>query len=107
MRIDVRSGNNSLTRELLTYAEYRVFVAIQARASSIESIAIDVQDAIESHGADCDIRVRLVGARQVRVRSTGRHPAAAIDRAAVRLERVMALNIANFPAGLSPDARVD
>ena len=97
MRIDVRSGNDSMTRELLAYAEYRVFVAIQALASRIESIAIDVQDAHGSHGAACDIRVRLLGARQVRVRSTGRHPAAAIDRAAVRLQRAMPSNVRDPP----------
>ena len=97
MRIEVRSGNTSLNKEMQTYAEYRVFVAIQRFASHIESIAIDVREVSpeQGRGAECDITVRLLGAGVVHMRSKGAHPAAAVDRAATQLECEMALNAAS------------
>ena len=104
MRIDVRSGNALVDREMLAYAEYRVFVGVQRFASRIESIAIEVREVphLQGRGAECDICARLLGAGQVRIRSKGSHLAAAIDRAAARLECEMASKVAS-PVGFSPN----
>ena len=57
MRIDVRSGNALVDREMLAYAEYRVFVGVQRFASHVESIAIEVREVphLQGRGAECDI----------------------------------------------------
>lgn len=97
MRIEVHSGDGSLTRELQVYAEYRVFVALQQFAPHIDLVAVDARDSAqprESQGASCEVSVRLLPAGHVLLRSRGRHAAAAIDAAASQLARAIEAEMA-------------
>ncbi len=90
MRIQVL-GDDTISRQARTYAEYRVFAALTQLTE-----AEQVQDArvvlrrTQSRGdggeyVTCTVRVMVTDTKPVRVRTTDAHPYAAINRAVERL----------------------
>lgn len=89
MRIQVL-GDDTISRQARTYAEYRVFAALTQRAG-----AERLQDArvvlrrtagsVDGDSVTCMVTVTLSGSNTIRVRTLGNHPYAAINRAVERL----------------------
>lgn len=89
MRIHVL-GDDTISRQARTYAEYRVFAALTQLAG-----AGQVQDARvvlrrgngsgDGESVTCTVTVTAAGSNPMRVRTTGDHPYAAINSAVERL----------------------
>lgn len=110
MRMEIKSENDSVTKQLQVYAEYRVFSAIGRLASRIESMTVHVQGnlaMVSGTGATCVITARLSPAGSVRIRSTGPHPAAVIDRATKRVARAIAKKLSERPPATSTSRHRD
>ena len=89
MRIRVL-GDDTISRQARTYAEYRVFAALTqfAGAEHVRYVRVVLRRANRSgdgEGVTCLVTVTLAGSNPMRVRTTGDHPYAAINRAAERL----------------------
>jgi hypothetical protein len=88
MRVVVSSSGEPLNRQILSYAEYRIFSALSTHD--------DVLDARVSlcaaHGeVQCSVHVNLTARDPIEARTTGPHAAAAIDGAADRLASLLSL----------------
>jgi ribosome-associated translation inhibitor RaiA len=89
MRIDVL-GDDTISPQARTYAEYRVFAALTqlADAGQVHGARVVLRRANRGSASDdvtCIVTVTLAGSRPLRVRTTGDHPYAAINRAVERL----------------------
>lgn len=89
MRIRVL-GDDTISRQARTYAEFRVFAALTqfAGVEHVRYVRVVLRRANRSHdgeGVTCIVTVTLAGSNPVHVRTTGDHPYAAINRAAERL----------------------
>jgi ribosome-associated translation inhibitor RaiA len=87
MRIEVRS-ENAISAQARTYAEYRVFAALAQRAERVRRARVVLRTASRSggyHGVTCTVTVALEDAGSFRVRTTGAHAYAAINRAIERI----------------------
>ena len=88
IRIDVLG--DSVSRQARTYAEYRLFAALTALAVAgpSPSARLILRPAGWNHGCarvTCTLTVTLPDARTLRIRTTGDHAYAAINRAVERL----------------------
>jgi ribosome-associated translation inhibitor RaiA len=88
MRIQVL-GDDTISQQARTYAEYRVFAALTqlAGAEQVQDAHVVLRRATRSgDGEDvtCIVTVTVAGSN-MRVRTTGDHPYAAINRAIERL----------------------
>jgi ribosome-associated translation inhibitor RaiA len=88
LRIDV-AGDKTISAQARTYAEYRVFAALthsagtrHARSARVVLRHVKLDD--ECSGVACSVTV-LLDSSAVRVRGSGAHPYAAINRAVERL----------------------
>jgi ribosome-associated translation inhibitor RaiA len=88
MRIQV-VGDDTISQQARTYAEYRVFAALTqlARAEPVHDARVVLRRTSASRGecVTCMVTVRIAGSNPMRVRTTGDHPYAAINRAVERL----------------------
>jgi ribosome-associated translation inhibitor RaiA len=89
MRIYVL-GDETISSQARTYAEYRVFAALTqlAGAEQVRNARVVLRRANPSgadEGVTCIVTVTLAGSRPLRVQTTGDHPYAAINRAVERL----------------------
>jgi ribosome-associated translation inhibitor RaiA len=89
MRIQVL-GDDTISQQARTYAEYRVFAALtQLSGADQVTDASVVLRHVKRSGDDqvvtCMVTVTREGSNTMRVRTTGDHPYAAINRAVERL----------------------
>ena len=96
MRIEVRSGGDSVARDVQIYAEYHVFSVLHRFAPGIELIIVNVNASArggETIGAECEIDVRVLDGELLHIVASAPHAAAAIDGAVQRLARALALTM--------------
>jgi hypothetical protein len=89
MRIEV-VGGDAISQQARAYAEYRVFAALTqfADAETIRGARIVLRPAERGRGSDgvaCTVTVSLAGTGSRRIRATGAHAYAAINRAVDRI----------------------
>jgi ribosome-associated translation inhibitor RaiA len=89
MRIEV-IGNDPISPQARTYAEYRVFAALTqfAEAAKVRHVRILLRAAnvrSECEDVACTVTVGLEGGNSLRIRTTGPHAYAAINRAVERI----------------------
>lgn len=89
MRIHVL-GDDTISQQARTYAEYRVFAALTqlAGAEQVQGARVVLRRAHgigDGESVTCMVTVTVAGSNPMRVRSTGDHPYAAINRAIERL----------------------
>ena len=93
MRIEV-IGEGKISQQARTYAEYRMFAALtqSSEADKVQRVRIllrPVKLASSCESIACAVTVALEGSDSVRIRTTGPHAYAAINRAVERI-RAMA-----------------
>lgn len=89
MRIEVVAAD-TISQQARTYAEYRVFAALTrvANATKAQGARVVLRQVDRGHGCDdiaCSVTVALEGAAPIRIRATGPHAYAAINRAVERI----------------------
>ena len=89
MRIEV-VGADTISQQARTYAEYRVFAALTrvADAEKVQRARVVLRRVDSGRGCDsvaCSVTVVLAGTDSVRIRATGPHAYAAINRAVERI----------------------
>ena len=89
MRIEV-VGEGTISQQARTYAEYRVFAALTrfSEADKIQRVRVllrPVKLGSDCEGIVCTITVKMVGSATCRIRTTGTHAYAAINRAVERI----------------------
>jgi ribosome-associated translation inhibitor RaiA len=89
MRIEVL-GDDTISPQARTYAEYRVFAALTqlADADQVHGARVVLRRANRSGASDdvtCIVTVTLTGSSPLRLWTTADHPYAAINRAVERL----------------------
>ena len=89
MRIDI-IGDDSISRQARTYAEYRLFAALSqvVNTSQVRRASLVLRRAKSSRhcgGVVCTVSVELNDGDVARLRASGDHPYAAINRAVERL----------------------
>ena len=89
MRIEI-IGDDSISRQARTYAEYRLFAALSQvlDTSRVTSALLVLRRAKSTRRCDsvvCTVTVELNGGEVARLRAFGEHPYAAINRAVERL----------------------
>jgi hypothetical protein len=91
-RIHVISDDKAISSQARTYAEYRVFSALTCQALKFRRARVllrPTEDRGTSDTVTCAVSVALEPSGSVRVRVTGPHVYAAINRAVERLGDVM------------------
>ena len=101
MRIEV-VGADTISQQARTYAEYRVFAALTqvADAERIRRARVVLRPVERGGGCDsiaCTVTVSLEGADSVRIRATGPHAYAAINRAVERIRTTAATGLVADP----------
>jgi ribosome-associated translation inhibitor RaiA len=89
MRIEV-IGDESISRQARIYAEYRLFAALSLvvdtdRVADARLILRHRKDGRTCDRVSCTVLVLLEGGGMLRLRTSGDHPYAAINRAVERL----------------------
>ena len=89
MRIQVL-GDDTISQQARTYAEYRVFAALTqlAGAEQVQDARVVLRRANgrgDSDNVTCTVTVTVAGSHAMRVRTTDDHPYAAINSAVERL----------------------
>ena len=89
MRIDV-VGENTISQQAQTYAEYRVFAALTqfSEADKVRRVRVLLRPVkLRSccDGIACTVTIAFEGADSFRIRTTGPHAYAAINRAVERI----------------------
>ena len=89
MRIEV-IGDDTISQQARTYAEYRVFAALtqSSQAHTVQRVRILLRPVTLENGCEeiaCTVTVALEGSDSCRIRTTGPHPYAAINRAVERI----------------------
>jgi ribosome-associated translation inhibitor RaiA len=101
MRIQVL-GEDPISEQARAYAEYRVFAALAQSAERVRGARVVLRSHDREGGCDrvvCAVTIDLEGTRSLRVRATGAHAYAAINRA---VERVRLAAASAMPKAL-PD----
>jgi ribosome-associated translation inhibitor RaiA len=91
-RIHVVTDNDSISSQARTYAEYRVFAALTRHAQNFRRVRVLLRPRHDRGACDkvtCAVSVTLEPSGSARVRTTGPHVYAAINRAVERLEAVL------------------
>ena len=94
MRIEV-VGADAISQQARTYAEYRVFAALTqvADAERVRRARVVLRPVDRPYGCDsiaCTVTVALEGSDSIRIRATGPHAYAAINRAVERIRTMVA-----------------
>ena len=88
MRIEV-FGEDAISSQARSYAEYRVFAAIARTAQKVRSARVVLRALDRTGGRGgvaCTVTVALEGREPIRIRTTGPHTYAAINRAIERIQ---------------------
>jgi hypothetical protein len=87
VRIEVL-GEDPISAQARTYAEYRVFAVIARSAAKVRSarVVLRALDRCGGWGVACTVTVALEGRDAIRIRTTGAHAYAAINRAIDRIQ---------------------
>jgi ribosome-associated translation inhibitor RaiA len=101
MRIEV-VGADTITQQARTYAEYRVFAALTqcVDAEKVRRARVALRQVDRARGCDriaCTVTVALEGADSIRIRATGPHAYAAINRAVDRIRTTAATGVLDNP----------
>ena len=101
MRIEV-VGADTISQQARTYAEYRVFAALTqfADAEKVRRARVVLRPVERGRGCDsiaCTVTVALEGADSFRIRTTGPHAYAAINRAVERIRTTAATGLVADP----------
>ncbi len=101
MRIEV-VGGDTISQQARTYAEYRVFAALTqfANAEKVRRARVALRPLDPGRGCDsvaCTVTVSLEGADSIRIRATGPHAYAAINRAVERIGTTAATGLVADP----------
>jgi ribosome-associated translation inhibitor RaiA len=91
-RIHVLSEDKAISLQARTYAEYRVFSALMRHALQFRSARVLLRPSAAEGRCDtitCAVSIALEPSGSVRVRVTGPHVYAAINRAVERLSNVL------------------
>jgi ribosome-associated translation inhibitor RaiA len=98
MRIEVL-GEDTISAQARTYAEYRVFAALARSAEKVRRTRV-VLRALDRcggcGGVACIVTVALKGTGSIRIRTTGAHAYAAINRAVERIQSAAASRFKSF-----------
>ena len=81
-------GDESISAQARTYAEYRVFATLTRQTSDFHRarVVLRARDvAGSSDHVSCSLTIALEGSASLRIRTTGPHVYAAINRAVERL----------------------
>jgi ribosome-associated translation inhibitor RaiA len=94
MRIEV-VGADTISPQARTYAEYRLFAALTqvADAEKVRRARVVLRPVDGPQGCDsiaCSVTVALEGSDSIRIRATGPHAYAAINRAVERIRTTVA-----------------
>jgi ribosome-associated translation inhibitor RaiA len=87
-RITVISGDDSINAQARTYAEYRVFTVVARHTRGVRRVRVVLGHADDRRTCDrvtCVVTVAAEPAGSFRIRATGPHVYAAINRAVERL----------------------
>jgi ribosome-associated translation inhibitor RaiA len=85
MRISLTGTDVIITDQLQTYAEYRLFTSIARYHDLIRRVQVTLgSNPVRPGRFICVVAVDLGPDEQITIRASGRHPNAAIDRAAHR-----------------------
>jgi ribosome-associated translation inhibitor RaiA len=89
MRIEV-IGEETISQQARTYAEYRVFAALTrlSTADQVQRVRVLLRPAPLRRGCErivCAVTIALEGSDSLRIRTTGPHAYAAINRAVERI----------------------
>ena len=89
MRIEV-IGDGTISHQARTYAEYRVFAALTqfSEADKVQRVRVllrPVKPGSDCESVACTVTVALAGSDTFRIRTTGPHAYAAINRAVERI----------------------
>ena len=87
MRVYVSSQSPTFSRQILAYAEYRLF-AVLARYAGVRGAQVVLQDDAEG-GVRCSVTIDFDSAESARARAKGLHAAGTIDRAAERVVELL------------------
>ena len=97
MRIEV-VGEDTISQQARTYAEYRVFAALTqfSDADKVRRVRVVLRPVDRGRGCEgiaCTVTVALAGSDSLRIRTTGPHAYAAINRAVERIRTTAATGI--------------
>jgi len=85
MRILLTGKNAVITDPLRTYVEYRLFTSLARHQAVIRGIAVTIEHNSRNRSRfRCVVAVDLGPGEQIKIRASGAHPNAAVDRAAER-----------------------
>lgn len=89
MRIEV-IGQDSISHQARTYAEYRVFAALTQSTDTkkVRRVRVQLRPLVPGRGSSgiaCTVMVEWEGLDSLRIRTTGPHAYAAINRAVERI----------------------
>jgi ribosome-associated translation inhibitor RaiA len=89
MRIEI-IGDGTISQQARTYAEYRVFAALTQfpetdKVQRVRVVLRPVKTGSDCESIACTVTVALEGSDSLRIRTTGPHPYAAINRAVERI----------------------
>ena len=104
MRIEV-VGLDTINQQARTYAEYRVFAALTqfADEEKIRRARVVLRPLDRGRGCDsvaCSVTVDLEGADSIRIRATGPHAYAAINRAVERIRTTATTGLVADPMSM-------
>jgi ribosome-associated translation inhibitor RaiA len=91
-RITVVSEDDAIDAQARTYAEYRVFAILARHARNVRRVRVVLRHVDAGGTCDklaCAVTVTLEPAGVLRIRATGAHVYAAINRAVERLGRAV------------------
>ena len=97
MQIEV-IGKGTISQQALTYAEYRVFGALTqfSEADKVRLVRVllrPVKPGSGGEGIACTVTIALDGLDSFRIRTTGAHAYAAINRAVDRIKPTASLPV--------------
>jgi len=103
MRIEI-IGDDSISRQARTYAEYRLFAALSEVIDTEQVLSASLvlrraKNARDGGGVVCTVTIDLHGGEVARVRASGEHPYAAINRTVERLR------LSSWPGRHEPSRR--
>jgi len=102
MRIEV-VGLDTINQQARTYAEYRVFAALTQFAEKVRRARVVLRPLDGGRGCDsvaCSVTVDLEGADSIRIRATGPHAYAAINRAVERIRTTATTGLVADPISM-------
>jgi ribosome-associated translation inhibitor RaiA len=91
-RIRVVGDDQSISPQARTYAEYRVFSALTRHTQEFRRARVVLHQVSDAAGCDkvaCAVTISLEPSGSIRIRVTGPHGYAAINRAVERLDRAL------------------